>query len=166
MPWERSAELPAGKVYLASYVVPVENSSWTVYENIPIGNGTDFLKTGGIKGGRVTNITATCSRGSENLIEALKASIKDAGFEEVQPRRTPKENDCFKPLEVGLYRKGDQYLYVEISEVKGKGLLRVFMAMGSGDVIRPYVEPFSSAEQGFLTPPPYPLRCPKCAATS
>ncbi|ACS33564.1 Hypothetical protein TGAM_1062 [Thermococcus gammatolerans EJ3] len=80
---KRSAKLPPGKVYLASYVVPVKNSSWTVYENIPIGNGTNFLKTGGIQGGRVTNLTAVCSCGSEGLIEALKASIKAAGFEEV-----------------------------------------------------------------------------------
>ena len=140
----RSAKLSSGKVYLASYVVPVKNSSWTVYENIPIGNGTDFLKTGGIRGGRVTNLTAVCSCESENLIKALKASIKAAGFEEIPLWKTPEENDCFKPLMAELYRKGSQYLYVEVTGVKGRGLLRVFMAMGDEEILKPYVELFSA----------------------
>ena len=42
-----------------------------------------------------------------------------------------------------LYRKGDRYLYVEVAEVKGRGLLRVFMAMGEEETLKPYVEVFS-----------------------
>ncbi len=91
----------------------------------------------------MTNLTALCACGSEDLIEALKASINSAGFEEVPLWRTPRENDCFKPLMADLYRKGDRYLYVEVAEVKGRGLLRVFMAMGEEETLKPYVEVFS-----------------------
>ncbi|ACS33565.1 hypothetical protein [Thermococcus gammatolerans] len=44
----------------------------------------------------------------------------------------------------GLYRKGSRYLYVEVAEVKGRGLLRVFMAMGEEETLKPYVEVFSA----------------------
>ncbi len=136
-------DFPAGKVYLAQYIIPIQNGSWKIIENIVTINESDFLKTGGMIP-RMRRLTATCSCNLEEFAQAFQRSIEKAGFERVENWWEPQENEDFKPVMIGLYRGGDQYLYVEIAEVKGTGLLRVFMAMGNEEVTRAAAEIFSA----------------------
>ncbi|NJE85107.1 hypothetical protein E3E23_04595 [Thermococcus sp. CX2] len=136
--------LPAGNIYFADYVIPTANSTWEIRENIPNGNWTDFLKSGGIRGIRKTRITGGCTCPIDVVMRQLDKDIKAKGFGEVPLWMTPKENDCFKPLSVKLYRKDDQYLYVEFARVKGMDLVRVLMIMGSEEVVKAYAEAFTA----------------------
>lgn len=126
----RRGDFPAGEVYLADYVIPIRNTSWIVDENVLTVNESDFLKTGGMIP-RKTRLTAACSCTQGELTKAIEDSIFKAGFEQAEVWWEPSENEYFKPVMARLYKKDGQYLYVEVSEVKGTGLLRVFMTMGN-----------------------------------
>jgi hypothetical protein len=134
---------PAGKIYLAQYMVPIQNGSWKIMENIITINESDFLKTGGMIL-RMRRLTATCSCNPEELAQAFQRSIEESGFERVKNWWEPRENEDFKPVMVALYRKDEQYLYVEVAEVKNTGLLRVFMAMGNEELTKAAAEIFSA----------------------
>lgn len=62
--------------------------------------------------------------------------------------KKPTKNEYFKPLSVKLYRKGNQYHYVEFSEVKGMDLVRVLMIMGDEEVVKAYAEAFTAGSVG------------------
>ncbi|QDA31985.1 hypothetical protein FH039_10715 [Thermococcus indicus] len=137
-------ELPAGDVYFAHYVIPVKNATWEVTENLANSNGTDFLMSGGISERRRTGLTGTCTCPVEAVIAQLDDAIKAKGFGEVALERKPAENEYFRPLSAKLYRRGDDCLYVEFSEVKGMELVRVLMIMGDEEVVKAYAEAFTA----------------------
>ncbi|WP_371731687.1 hypothetical protein [Thermococcus sp. ES12] len=141
-------ELPAGDVYFAHYVIPTKNTTWEVTENLANSNGTDFLMSGGISERRRTGLTGTCTCPVEAVIAQLDDAMKAKGFEEVILEKKPTENEYFKPLSAKLYRKDDQYLYVEFAEVKGMDLVRVLMIMGDEETVKAYAEAFTAGSIG------------------
>jgi hypothetical protein len=82
------------------------------------------------------------------VIAQLDDAIKAKGFEEVILEKKPTENEYFKPLSAKLYRKDDQYLYVEFAQVKGMDLVRVLMIMGNETVVKAYAEAFTAGSIG------------------
>ncbi|ASJ14837.1 hypothetical protein [Thermococcus radiotolerans] len=137
-------ELPAGDVYFAHYVIPVKNATWEVTENLANSNGTDFLRSGGISERRRTQLTGACTCPVEAVIAQLDEAIKAKGFEEVTLEKKPAENEYFRPLSAKLYRRGDDYLYVEFAKVKDMDLVRVLMIMGDEEVVKAYAEAFTA----------------------
>ncbi|CAD5244932.1 hypothetical protein [Thermococcus camini] len=137
-------ELPAGNVYFAHYAIPVKNATWEVTENLANSNGTDFLMSGGISERRRTTLTGACTCPVEAVIAQLDEAIKAKGFEEVALEENPAENEYFNPLSIKLYRRGDEYLYVEFAKVNGMDLVRVLMIMGDEEVVKAYAKAFTA----------------------
>ncbi|ASJ05747.1 hypothetical protein A3L01_00555 [Thermococcus barossii] len=138
-----NAVLPAGDAYLAVQYVPAANSTWRLSVLTPIKEWTDF-KDYNLFHKTEVELNATCTCPIKAVMEAFDASVMAKGFEEVKPWITPTENNCFEPLSAKLYRKDDQYLYVEFARVKGMDLVRVLMIMGNEETVKAYTEAFTA----------------------
>ncbi|ASJ11718.1 hypothetical protein A3L14_01920 [Thermococcus thioreducens] len=140
----RWLELPPGKAYFAVQFIPTANTTWKLTVLTPTKTWTDFrdyhifIET-------PIELNATCTCPIETLVKRFETSIKAQGFEETELWTTPGENDCFKPLSVKLYRRGDEYLYVEFAQVKGLDLVRVLMVLSEDEgVVKAYAKAFSA----------------------
>ncbi|NJE04384.1 hypothetical protein [Thermococcus sp. MV11] len=140
----RWLELPPGKAYFAVQYIPTANATWKLTVLTPTRTWTDF-RDYHIFFETPVKLEATCTCPIETLVERFEASIKAQGFEETELWTVPRENDCFKPLSIKLYRRGDEYLYVEFARVKGLDLVRVLMVLGEDEgVVKAYAEAFSA----------------------
>ncbi|NJD99898.1 hypothetical protein E3E26_08930 [Thermococcus sp. LS1] len=136
-------ELPSGNVYFAIQYIPTANSTWEISVLTPTKLWTDF-KDYRIFDVKPVKLSADCTCSIETVMKTFDEKLREKGFRETELWMTPKENDCFKPLSVKLYRKGDKYLYVEFAQVKGMDLVRVLMIMGNETVVKAYAEAFTA----------------------
>ncbi|WP_148882840.1 hypothetical protein [Thermococcus aciditolerans] len=140
----QSPVLPGGKVYLATYMIPHANTTWAIQENLACRQWNDFLEPATC-GKRETTIRGTCTCPVWAVIDQLEDAINATGFEEVPLEKKPAENDYFRPLSIKMYRRDNQYLYVEFTEIKGMDLIRVLMILGEGEeVVKAYAEGFTA----------------------
>ncbi|WP_346765145.1 hypothetical protein [Thermococcus sp. 18S1] len=140
----RWLELPPGKAYFAVQYIPTANVTWKLTVLTPTRTWTDF-RDYHIFFETPVELNATCTCPVETLVGRFEASIKAQGFKETELWTTPRENDCFKPLSAKLYRRGDEYLYVEFAQVKGLDLVRVLMVLAEEkEVVKAYAEGFTA----------------------
>ena len=130
-------QVPQGRVYFAYYVIPTRRVEFRIYRSISWGGPVEF-----------EDVRVGCTCQMEKVVGELEKAIKVKGFEEVILEKRPTENEYFKPLSVKLYRRGDQYLYVEFSEVKGMDLVRVLMIMGDEKIVKAYAKAFTAGVIG------------------
>jgi hypothetical protein len=142
-PQARELELPPGKVYFAIQYIPMTNATWKLSVLTPVKEWTDF-KDYNLFSEALVELNAACTCSIERVIGRFDTFVKVKGFEETEPWATPRENECFNPLSVKLYHNGDQYLYVEFSEVKDMDLDRVLMIMGDEETVKAYAKAFTA----------------------
>ena len=129
----KSSPAPAGRVHFAYYIVPAREAEFRIYVSVSWGGPVEF-----------EDVKARCTCPVETVIAQLDDTIKTKGFEEVVLEKKPTENEYLRPLSIKLYRKGDQYLYVEFSEVKDMDLIRVLLIMGDEKTVKAYAEAFTA----------------------
>ncbi|WP_148883412.1 hypothetical protein [Thermococcus aciditolerans] len=137
--------VPAGEVRMAYYLIPTGEGRWFLRDYPLCGNETDFEKVCGYP--PVPKwFNGTCNCSLENVIRATEGKIRDAGFREASEVEPP-EGDILLGLYSRLYRRGDEYLYVEFAEVRGMNLARVLMIMGDEEVVKAYAKAFTAVEE-------------------
>ncbi|QDA31989.1 hypothetical protein FH039_10750 [Thermococcus indicus] len=129
----KSSLAPAGKVYLAYYVVPTKEGEFRVYESIAWGGPVKF-----------EDVKVKCTCSIETLMAKVDDAVKSAGFVQVPSWDISGSNEHLMPLGATMYRRGDDYLYVEFSEAKGMDLVRVLMIMGDEKTVKAYAEAFTA----------------------
>ncbi|KUH32672.1 hypothetical protein APY94_09130 [Thermococcus celericrescens] len=137
--------VPAGEVRIAYYLIPTGEGRWHLWEYLLCGNETDFEKVCGHP--PVPKwFNGTCNCSLENVIRATEERIRDAGFREVSEMK-PLKGDILLGVSAKLYRRGDEYLYVEFAEVRRMNLARILMLMGDEDIVKAYVKAFTAVEE-------------------
>ncbi|ASJ02653.1 hypothetical protein A3L09_04950 [Thermococcus profundus] len=138
------AELPAGRVYLAMYVVPTGNASWDRWDHVYCSNVVDFLSVCGHPEKWVKNFTLPCHCGVESVLSDLKGRIEKAGFKQISSARVD-GNSVFSEVHRLTYRGSKGYLYLEVAGINGMDAARVLMVMGDENVVKAVSELFLSS---------------------
>ncbi|AEK72967.1 hypothetical protein GQS_05330 [Thermococcus sp. 4557] len=138
------SELPPGRVHMATYAIPLANTSWDKWDHVYCSKVIDYLSVCGHPELWVKNFTSPCYCNSHTIIKKVLDEIDEAGFSTMISSEKSTSNEIFSQIEIYIYRKGDEYLYVEFAKVKGMDLVRVLMIMGDEEIVKAYAEAFSA----------------------
>ncbi|WP_148258720.1 hypothetical protein [Thermococcus sp. AM4] len=118
-----------GTVEIAYYFVPIRRDAW-LFTPEPVFGGSVSEK----------GLSASCSCTPEEIAKALEDRILALNF----TRLTATEGIITAgPIDVtfiGLYRKGDEYLYLECARIEGMNLARILLVKGPEGAVRPYFQ--------------------------
>lgn len=128
-------ELPAGRVYLAMYVVPTGNASWDRWDHVYCSDVVDFLSVCGHPEKWVRNFKVPCHCGVESVLSDLKERIEKAGFEQVSSARV-NGSGVFSEVHRLTYRGSKGYLYLEVAGINGMDAARVLVVMGDEKIVK------------------------------
>ncbi|AEK73684.1 hypothetical protein GQS_08950 [Thermococcus sp. 4557] len=137
-------ELPPGRVSMATYAVPTSSATWDRWDHVYCGRVIDYQSVCGHPELWLKNLTSPCHNSLDEVLKALKGKIESRGFEEIGSERTG--GQMFERVEVKLYRRDNEYLYVELAKVEEMDLVRVLMIMGDEKVVKAYAEAFTAVE--------------------
>jgi len=118
-----------GTVEIAYYFVPIRKDAW-LFTPEPVFGGS--VSEAGLSAG--------CSCTPEEIAKAIEDKILALNF----TRLTATEGIITAgPIDVtfiGLYRKGDEYLYLECARIEGMNLARILLVKGPEGAVRPYFQ--------------------------